>query len=88
MADPRRLTESKDAIPVVLYTKRNQSFEDAYPVSHGINLPPYDYVSLSISSDTETYTFKVNGASGTTVATVVVVYTSSARTDILTVTRT
>lgn len=48
----------------------------------------YDYVSNTIVSDTETWVFKTGGASGTTVATIVIVYTSSSREDILTVTRT
>lgn len=48
----------------------------------------YDYVSLAIASDTETYTFKRGGASGETVATIIVVYTDANRTDISTVTRT
>lgn len=88
MGDPRRLTESKDVLPVTLYGKRIGSAEDAYPVAHGINLPPFDYVSLSIVSATETYTFKVNGSGGDTVATLTIVYTDSNRTDISTVTRT
>lgn len=48
----------------------------------------YDYVSNTIVTDTETWVFKTGGASGTTVATIVVVYTDSTRQDILTVTRT
>ena len=88
MGDPRRLTESKDAIPVVLYGKRDGALEDAHPMAVGIGLPPYDYVSLSIVSATETYTFNKNGSGGTTVATVVIVYTDSTRTDISTVTKT
>ena len=55
----------------------------------GIGLPPYDYVALTISpATTETYVFKTNGASGTTVATITIVYTDSTRSDISTVTRT
>ena len=47
----------------------------------GINLPKFDYVSmaLSVGDTTETYTFKTGGSGGTTVATVVVVYTDSTR---------
>lgn len=49
----------------------------------------YDYVEMAISpATTETYTFKTGGASGTTVATVVIVYTDSTRADISTVTKT
>tara|TARA_R110000868_G_scaffold66014_7_gene197024 strand:+ start:4714 stop:5028 length:315 start_codon:yes stop_codon:yes gene_type:complete len=41
----------------------------------------WDYVSMALSggNTTETYTFKTGGSGGTTVGTVVVVYTSSAR---------
>lgn len=53
----------------------------------GLGLPNFDYVSLGIVSATETYTFKSGGASGTTVATVTVVYTDATRTDISTVTK-
>ena len=86
MADPRRLYESKDAMPVVLYAKRDNSLEHADPIALGANMPPWDYVSLGIVSATETYTFAKNGASGTTVGTIVIVYTSSARADISNVT--
>lgn len=54
-----------------------------------LGLPSYDYVSMTISpATTETYVFKSGGASGTTVATVVIVYTDSTRADISTVTKT
>lgn len=50
-------------------------------VAGGLSLPNYDYVSMALSAGdtTETYTFKTGGSGGTTVATVVVVYTTSAR---------
>ena len=64
------------------------SNEEAASVASGLTLRPYDYVSLNISSATETYTFKRNGSGGTTVNTVVIVYTDSGRTDISTVTKT
>lgn len=54
----------------------------------GLSIPAFDYVSLSIASATETYTFKTGGSGGTTVATVTIVYTDSSRADILTVTKT
>lgn len=87
MGDPRRLTESKDVIPVALYAKRDGSLEDAHPISFGLGLPPYDYAERVLTnSTTETYTFKVNGSGGTTVATVVIVYTDSTLETISTVT--
>lgn len=55
----------------------------------GLNLPTYDYVVISYDSATqETYTFKVGGSSGTTVATLVIVYTDSTKNDISTITKT
>lgn len=47
----------------------------------------FDYVDVQqTNSTTETYVFKTGGSSGTTVQTIVVVYTSSAKSDIDTVT--
>jgi hypothetical protein len=50
----------------------------------------YDYLSMALSAGdtTETYTYKTGGAGGTTVATIVVVYTTSARSILSSVTRT
>ena len=49
----------------------------------------YDYISVSYDSATqETYTFKTGGSGGTTVATIVVVYTDSTKASISTVTKT
>ena len=49
----------------------------------------YDYVSVSYDSATqETYTFKSGGSGGTTVATVVIVYTDATKANISTVTKT
>lgn len=50
-------------------------------ITSGLNLPKYDYVSMALSgvNTIETYTFKTGGSSGTTVATVTVVYTDSTR---------
>lgn len=56
----------------------------------GLNLPGWDYCSRALSGGdtTETFTFKTGGSGGTTVATVVVVYTDSTRVDISSVTKT
>ncbi len=49
----------------------------------------YDYVGVAYpDSVTETYTFKTGGASGTTVRVITIVYTSSAKTSLSSVTRT
>ncbi len=62
---------------------------DAIVSVSGLSLPPFDYVAMVLSPNTtETYTFKTGGASGTTVASVVIVYTDSTRADISTVTKT
>lgn len=48
----------------------------------------YDYIGVTYpAADTEVFTFKTGGSGGTTVATITVVYTSSAKTDLLSVTR-
>ena len=59
-------------------------------ISSGLDLPVYDYVSMALSAGdtTETYTFKTGGSGGSTVATVVVVYTTSTRDVLSTVTKT
>lgn len=63
---------------------------DASGNAAGIGLPAYDFVSMALSAGdtTETYTFKTGGSGGTTVATVAIVYTSSSREVISTVTKT
>ena len=98
MADPKRTYQSKDAEPVVLYAKRSLTDEDAWPIlvntsglilsTNSLGLPAFDFVSMVLSpSTTETYSFRTGGSSGTLVATVVVVYTSAARSDLSTVTK-
>lgn len=58
-------------------------------VTNGLILPTFDYVSMTIApAGTETYVFKTGGAGGTTVSTVVIVYTDATRVDISTVTQT
>ena len=59
----------------------------SYP-SNALNLKPYDYVSRSLDTATETWTFKSGGASGTTTNTVVIVYTDTSLSAILSVTKT
>jgi hypothetical protein len=50
---------------------------------------PYDYIGATYPvPTTEVYTYKTGGASGTVVATVTVVYTSSTKDILLSVTRT
>lgn len=58
-------------------------------VRQGINLSPnvdYDFIDVQQTSATiETYVFKTGGSGGTTVQTIVLTYTSSAKTDLDTV---
>ena len=56
----------------------------------GLEIPAYNYASmaLSVGDTTETYTFKTGGVGGTTVATVVVVYTDNTRDIFSSVTKT
>ncbi len=63
---------------------------DTNSENSGIGIPEYDYVSMALSGGdtTETYTFKTGGSGGTTVATVAVVYTTSTRDVLVSVTKT
>ncbi len=68
---------------------RNRSFAQINPAEDGIGLGSYDYVArILTNSTTETYTFRTNGATGTIVATLVIVYTDSTLATISTVTKT
>ena len=67
---------------------RDRSFRNVNPATDHLDLNSYDYISLAQASLTDTYTFKTGGASGTTTATVVITYTSSAKTTISTVVKT
>ncbi len=55
----------------------------------GLALPLYDYLlNTTPGTDTDTLVFRIGGASGMIVAEVVVVFTDTAHSDILSVTRT
>lgn len=58
--------------------------------ANGLQIGTYDYVSMALSggNTTETYTFKIGGSGGTTIATITIVYTTSTRDIISTVTKT
>jgi len=46
-------------------------------ITNGLNISSYDYFSLTQDTLTDTYTFKLGGATGTVVATVLITYTSA-----------
>jgi len=54
----------------------------------GLRLPVYDYVSNATASTSDTYTFRIGGASGTIVCVVAIEFTDSGKGTISTVTRT
>jgi len=56
----------------------------------GMAIPEYDYASVSYNDGTftDTYVFKSGGSGGSTVSTVVIVYTDATRQRISTVTKT
>lgn len=58
-----------------------------FPFISGPGIPAWDYMSLATASTTDTYTFKTGGASGTTVATLLITYTDSTKATISTVVR-
>jgi hypothetical protein len=69
--------------------KINMSGTEYALTTSGLSLPRFDYVALVVApATTETYTFKVGGASGNLVATVVIVYTDATKAVISTVTKT
>jgi hypothetical protein len=53
-----------------------------------LGLPIYDYAALVSAATTDTWTYRLGGAVGSVVATVVVTYTDSTKATILTVLRT
>lgn len=68
---------------------RNRNFSNINPATDGLDIGDYDYVARVLTNaTTETYTFKTGGVSGTTVATVVIVYTDSTLATLLSVTKT
>jgi len=70
-------------------TDNNRLFTNA-TLTDGLELGLYDYVSMALSAGdtTETYIFKTGGSGGTTVSTVVVVYTDNNRDVLSNVTKT
>lgn len=68
---------------------RDRSFSQINPATDGIGIGSFDYVARVLTnSTTETYTFRTGGATGTIVATIVVVYTDSTLATLLSVTKT
>lgn len=59
--------------------------DTATRVVKGIKIPVYDYASLAQASTTDTWTFKLGGASGTVVGTLLITYTDSTKATISTV---
>lgn len=54
----------------------------------GMKIPAHDYLALTEASTTDTWVYKTGGASGTTVATIVITYTDSGKGTISNVTKT
>ena len=73
-------------------TAANQLLEiadlDTLVASRGFFLPTNDYASLAQAALTDTWTFKLGGSGGTTVATVTITYTDSSKATISTVAKT
>lgn len=58
-------------------------------IAAGLTIPQHDYISVAYpNGTTEVYTYKTGGASGATVSTVTVVYTTTAKELLSTVTKT
>lgn len=57
--------------------------------SSGLVTSAYDYIGYTnTNSTTDTYVYKIGGASGTTVATVTIVYTDTTKSQISSITKT
>lgn len=67
----------------------NPATEETLESVAGLNIPAYDYVQFTYDTPTQTtIVFKTGGSGGTTVATVVIVYTDATQDFISTVTKT
>lgn len=88
----KELKESTDQLGVVYAGSSGVSQDEVRTVMNersGITLPKFDYLSRVLTSATkETYTYKTGGASGSTVATVVVDYEDATLVTITAVTKT
>jgi hypothetical protein len=72
---------------VTVYTQGNKTALNVTNLN-SLVFEPFDYIGVAYPSGaTETYTYKTGGASGTTVATITVVYTDSTKADLSSVTR-
>lgn len=83
---PEKTGDNIEAKKVALYAWNGSQWERS---GSGLTPSTYDYVEYTNTSDTvDTYVYKVGGSSGTTVATVTIVYTDSTKATISSVTRT
>ena len=57
-------------------------------VTNGFGIGPYDYLDLVQATLTDTYTFKLGGAGGATVAVLTITYTDAGKGTISTVVKT
>ena len=77
-------------VGVILLDKEGNDIDDSnpLPVSGSLVSEAFDYIGVSYpDTETETYTYKTGGSGGTTVATVTVVYTTSSKDVLSSVTR-
>lgn len=83
---------SKAGVPVQLEnaagTIINPATEDTLLKIPGLSIPIYDYVGITYNSTTDVYVFKTGGSGGTTVATITLTYSSSAKTQLNSVAKT
>lgn len=85
MADRSTLVKIMNAIGLAI----NPATEETLQSLAGFNIPANDYIAATYpDAVTEVFTYKDGGASGTVVAVVTVVYTSSTKNDLSSVTKT
>lgn len=82
----------KSPMPVLMTDVKGNPFQpfsssSSRDVKKGLHIDQYDYVSLAESDNTDIYTFKRGGSSGSSVAGITIVYVDSTKATILTVTK-
>ena len=85
---PAATGDNIEAKRVANYGWDGTSWQRQSPTMGRLVTEKFDYIGVEqTNATTETYIYKTGGSGGTTVATVVVVYTDSAKADLSSVTR-
>lgn len=70
-------------------TRGSQSTPEIVRINNTLIQEPFDYIGVTFPAiDTEVYVYKKGGATGTTIATLTIVYVDSTKASLLSLTRT